>query len=111
MTAMRRTRRGDDDDIAALRAEYADEEAEAVEAEIAERTASLDVPLNLRISRALDDALRRRAADEQIRVSALVRRLLADALSASTLDAAAIETIARRVVREELSGRKVVNDA
>lgn len=33
-----------DAEVAAVRAEYAEEEAEAAETEIAERTAALDVP-------------------------------------------------------------------
>ncbi|MGH3501254.1 MAG: ribbon-helix-helix protein, CopG family [Nocardioidaceae bacterium] len=59
----------------AIRAEYAEEEAEA-----AERDATLDVPLNLRIDRQLDARLKRQAAAAQIPTSALVRRLLRRAL-------------------------------
>jgi hypothetical protein len=89
----------------AIRAEVAAEEAEAVEAEIAERAASLDVPLHLRIDRELDAQLRRRAAVEHIPTSALVRRLLRHAVqeqSPAGLTADEVEDIARRVTREEL---------
>ena len=55
-----------DAEVQAIRAEYAEEEAEAAEAEIAERNAALDVPLNLRIDRDLDEQLKRQAAAAQI---------------------------------------------
>lgn len=61
-------------EVDAIRAEYADEEAEAAETEVAERNAALDVALNLRIDKNLDTQLRHRAAAAQIPVSALVRR-------------------------------------
>ena len=89
----------------AILAEVAAEEAEAVEAEIAEKASSLDVPLHLRIDRELDAELRRRAAAEHIPTSALVRRLLRRAVHEQTtggLTAAEVEDIARRVTREEL---------
>jgi hypothetical protein len=93
--------------IDTIPADYLEEEAEATETEIAERIATLDAPLNLRISRRLDAALRRRAAREQIPVSSLVRRLLAEGLEQpSTIDVATIEAIARRVVREELDSKQ-----
>lgn len=98
-----------DDDARARRqailAEYAEEEAEAAEAEIAEKNAALDVPLNLRIDRGLDRELRRLASAEQIPTSALVRRLLRQAVSDERpggMTAAEVEEIARRVAREEL---------
>lgn len=50
-----------DAEVRAIREEYAEEEAEAAEAEIAERSAALDVPLNLRITKDLDARLRRQA--------------------------------------------------
>ena len=53
----------------AILAEYAEEEAEAAEIEVAENTAALDVPLNLRITKSLDAQLgpaRRRGADPYI---------------------------------------------
>ncbi len=65
-----------DAEVRAIREEYAEEEAEAAEAEIAERSAALDVPINLRITKDLDARLRRQATAEQIPTSALVRRLL-----------------------------------
>jgi predicted HicB family RNase H-like nuclease len=96
-----------DSSIDAIRADYAEEEAEAAEAELAERAAALDTTLTLRVSRALEDALRRRAEQQQIPVSALCRRLLTSALERepAALDARTVEAIARRVVREELAAR------
>lgn len=90
---------------AAIRAEIADEESEAVEAEVAANTAALDVALHLRIDRDLDGRLRSSAAAAQIPTSALVRRLLRDAVRAEppfTLTPTDVEAIARRVAREEL---------
>lgn len=69
-----------DAEVRAIREEYAEEEAEAAEAEIAERSAALDVPLNLRITKDLDARLRRQATAEQIPTSAQVRRLLRRAM-------------------------------
>ncbi len=91
----------------AILAEVADEEAEATEAEVAERRGSLDVPMHLRIDRQLDEYLRERAAQEGIPVSALVRQLLrrAAAQQPMNLSAADVEAIARRVVHEELLQR------
>jgi hypothetical protein len=77
-------RRGDDAAIAAevraLRAEYAEEEAEAAEVEAAQNAAALEVTLSLRLTRELDDALQRRSLEEQIQPSALVRWLLRQSL-------------------------------
>ena len=89
----------------AIRAEVAQEEMEAVEADIAEKASTLDVPMHLRIDRELDVELRRRAADEHVPTSALVRRLLRQAVGEplrENLTAAEVEEIARRVAREEL---------
>jgi hypothetical protein len=88
----------------AIRAEIAVEEAEAAEAEAAENAAALDVALHLRIDRELEQRLRRQAREEQIPTSALVRRLLRQALTreAPALSAADVEAIARRVARDEL---------
>jgi len=89
----------------AILAEVETEEAEAAEAEIAEKASSLDIPLHLRIDRELDTQLRQRAAAEHIPTSALVRRLLRRAVREQTpggLTAAEVEGIARRVTREEL---------
>jgi predicted HicB family RNase H-like nuclease len=90
-------------EVRAVREEYAEEEAEAAEVEAAESAAALEVPLSLRIDRQLDGALRRRAAQEQISPSALVRRLLRVGLGSGNepvLTAAQVEEIARRVMRE-----------
>jgi predicted HicB family RNase H-like nuclease len=90
-------------EIEAVRAEYAEEEAEAAELEAAENAAALEVPLSLRITRELDNQLKRRAAAEQISPSALVRKLLRRALderSEPVLTVEEVERIARRVMRE-----------
>jgi hypothetical protein len=92
----------------AIRAEIADEETEAAEAEAAESVAILDVSLHLRISHTLDAELRRRAASEHIPTSALVRRLLTQAVhqhDTGGLTTVEVEEIARRVAREELQRR------
>jgi predicted HicB family RNase H-like nuclease len=103
----RRQARDDDADVAAevraVREEYADEEAEAAEGEAAANAAALEVALSLRIDRELDGALKRRAAQEQVSPSALVRRLLRDALRGGNepvFTARQVEEIARRVMRE-----------
>lgn len=91
------------EEVEAIRAEYAEEESEAAEAEIAERSAVLDVSLNLRIDKHLDTQLRRRAAAAQIPVSALARRLLREAIArpeTQTLTVEQVEQIARRVRSE-----------
>jgi len=89
-------------------AEYAEEEAEAAEIEVAENAAALNVPLNLRITKGLDAQLRQRAAAEQIPTSALVRRLLASAVQVATapvLTVEQVEAIARRVATEPVVSR------
>lgn len=90
---------------AAIREEVAAEEAEAAEAEAAENAGALDVALHLRITRSLDTELRQQAAAEQIPTSALVRRLLSEAVRehrSDLLTEADVEEIARRVVAEQL---------
>jgi hypothetical protein len=92
----------------AIRTQIADEETEAPENEAAENAATLDVSLHLRISHTLDAELRKRAAAEHNPTSALVRRLLAQAVhqrDTGGLTAAEVEEIARRVTREELQRR------
>ena len=93
----------------AILAEYAEEEAEAAEAEIAQNAATLEVPLNLRITKHLDTQLRQRAAAEQIPTSALVRRLLTralhDQIATPVLTVAQVEEIAHRVALETTGGR------
>jgi len=107
MPAIRPSRRDQDEAIAeevsAVRAEYAEEEAEAAEREAAENAAALEVSLSLRITRELDLALKRRAAQEQISPSALIRRLLRQATAGRNepvLTVQQVEEIARRVMRE-----------
>jgi hypothetical protein len=90
-------------EVSAVRAEYAEEEAEAAEHEAAENASALEVSLSLRITRDLDLALRRRAAEEQVSPSALIRRLLRHATAADVqpvMTVAQVEEIARRVMRE-----------
>lgn len=92
----------------AIRADVAAEEAEANEAEAAEKSSALDVAMHLRIGRELDQQLRERASAEQIPTSALVRRLLRQAIQdgPTAMSSAAVEEIARRVTREELRAPK-----
>lgn len=89
----------------AILAEVAQEEAEAAEADIAEKAIALDAPLHLRIDRDLDAELRHRAAAEHIPTSALVRRLLRQAVHdrPGAITVTDVEDIARRVAREEHS--------
>lgn len=91
----------------AIRTEIAAEEAEAAEAEATEKANTLDVPMHLRIDRDLDERLRQRATGEGIPTSALVRRLLRQAMQQGPAvpSHADIEDIARRVAREELQNR------
>lgn len=93
----------------AILAEYAEEEVAAAEVEVAERNAALDVPLNLRIDRALDHELRVRASAAQIPTSALVRQLLRQCVHGESnrrepLTEERVEEIARRVVRDSQAG-------
>jgi len=91
------------EEVSAVRAEYAEEEAEAAEREAAENAAALEVSLSLRITRELDLALKRRAAHEQVSPSALIRRLLRQATAGRNepvLTVQQVEEIARRVMRE-----------
>lgn len=100
--AARAERRARHEDILT---EVAQEEVEAAEAEIAEKASALDVALHLRIDGELDAELRRRAAHEHIPTSALVRRLLRQAVHEhhrTGLTADEVQDIARRVAREEI---------
>ncbi|SDJ84293.1 hypothetical protein SAMN04487820_102329 [Actinopolyspora mzabensis] len=97
--ALRRARHAE------IRAEVAAEEAENAEAEAVENATTLDVPLHLRIDQQLDAQLREWAATEHIPTSALVRRLLRQAMQehhGASPTIAQVEEIARRVAREEL---------
>ncbi len=88
----------------AIRAEVAQEESEAAKAEVAENAAALNVSLHLRTDREFDAQLRRQAAEAHVPTSALVRRLLRQAVQAprEQLTEADVEIIARRVAREAL---------
>lgn len=90
-------------EVMAAREEYAEEEAAAAEIEAAENAAALDVAFSLRLTKELDTQLRRRAAAEQVSPSALVRRVLREALQGDggqVLTVEQVEQIARRVLRE-----------
>ncbi len=90
----------------AILAEVATEEAEASEAEAAANNAALVIPLHLRIDRELDTALRHRADTEHIPTSALVRRLLRQAVydtPTTTLTVDQVEAIARRIATETIT--------
>ena len=91
---------------AALRAEYAEEEAAAAAEEIAENE---QAALSLRVPTVLADALKTQAAKEHIPTSALVRRILTQAMeqpSGPALTVAQVEEIARRVCRDEEKARR-----
>lgn len=84
------------------RQNHAEEEADAVAADIAENEQSA---LSLRVPSSLAAALKARAAAEQIPTSALVRRILAQAVQRSdapVLTVEQVEQIARRVYRESV---------
>lgn len=84
----------------AIRAEYLDEEAEASDAEALENDQAV---LSVRVSAALAETLRARAADEHVPTSALIRQILARAVREGTqpvLTVEQVEEIARRVIRE-----------
>jgi hypothetical protein len=84
----------------AIRAEYAVAEAEAAESESVENEQAV---VSVRVPVSLAEALKDRAAAEHVPTSALVRRLLAQAMQeppATALTVAQVEEIARRVFRE-----------
>jgi predicted DNA binding CopG/RHH family protein len=84
----------------AIRAEYAAEEAEAAEAEALENDQAV---VSVRVSAALAETLKSRAAAEHMPTSALIRRILAQAMderSTPVLTVEQVEEIARRVYRE-----------
>jgi predicted HicB family RNase H-like nuclease len=87
----------------AIRAEVAQEEAETAQAEVTGEGGSARRALHLRIDRELDAQLRRQAAEAHVPTSALVRRLLRQAVQqpGEQLTTADVESIARRVAREE----------
>lgn len=90
-----------------IRAQVAEEEAEAIAEEIAENAAHKETALSVRVPESLSRALKQRARAEHVPVSALVRRLLADAVHAppaAPLTVEQVEEIARRVARETLAG-------
>jgi hypothetical protein len=82
------------------REDLAEEEADSIAAEIAENQ---QTALSLRVPASLAAELRARAEAEQVPTSALVRRLLTQALhepTAPVLTVEQVEQIARRVYRE-----------
>jgi predicted DNA binding CopG/RHH family protein len=84
----------------AIRAEYAAEEAEAAEIEAVENEQAV---ISVRVPASLAATLKAKAADEHIPTSALVRRLLVQAVErppTATLTPEQVEEIARRVFRE-----------
>ncbi|HEY3608470.1 MAG TPA: ribbon-helix-helix protein, CopG family [Pseudonocardiaceae bacterium] len=84
----------------AIRAEYAAEEAEAAEVEAVENEQAV---VSVRVPASLAEALKTKAAAERIPTSALVRRLLTQAVQeppATALTVEQVEEIARRVFRE-----------
>jgi predicted DNA binding CopG/RHH family protein len=84
----------------AIRAEYAAEEAEAAEAEAVENEQAV---VSVRVPATLAEALKSRAVAEHIPTSALVRRILTQAVSGSSapvLTVEQVEEIARRIYRE-----------
>jgi predicted DNA binding CopG/RHH family protein len=84
----------------AIRAEYAAEEAESAEAEAVENEQAV---VSVRVPASLAEALKAKAATEHIPTSALVRRLLTQAVQeppATALTIEQVEEIARRVFRE-----------
>jgi predicted DNA binding CopG/RHH family protein len=84
----------------AIRAEYATEEAEAAEAEALENEQTV---LSVRVPATLAETLKSRAAAEHIPTSALIRRILNQAVhdpAAPVLTVEQVEEIARRIFRE-----------
>jgi hypothetical protein len=82
------------------REDLAEEEADSIAAEIAENQ---QTALSLRVPASLAAELKARAEAEQVPTSALVRRLLTQALhepTAPVLTVEQVEQIARRVYRE-----------
>jgi predicted DNA binding CopG/RHH family protein len=86
----------------AIRAEYAAEEAEAAEAEALENEQAV---VSVRVPATLADMLKSRAAAEHIPTSALIRRILTQAMehpATPVLTVEQVEEIARRVYRESV---------
>jgi predicted DNA binding CopG/RHH family protein len=84
----------------AIRAEYATEEAEAAEAEALENEQTV---VSVRVPATLAETLKSRAAAEHIPTSALIRRILSQAVhdpAAPVLTVEQVEEIARRIFRE-----------
>lgn len=84
----------------AIRAEYAAEEIDAAEAEAVENEQAV---VSVRVPVSLAEALKTRAAAEHVPTSALIRRLLTQAIEQppdTVLTVEQVEEIARRVYRE-----------
>ena len=93
-------RRADRLRLADARESVIEDEAEAIAAEIAE---SRQAALSLRVPASLSAALKARAEAERIPLSALVRRILTQAVEqpgSPVLTVEQVEEIARRVYRE-----------
>lgn len=92
-------------ELDAIRAEYAAEEAENAEAEALENE---QTTLSVRVPAHLAESLKAHASAEHIPTSALVRRILTQAVHRGThspvMTVEEVEQIARRVV-EESAGR------
>jgi len=84
-----------------IRAEYAAEEAQAAEAEALENEQTV---VSVRVPAPLAETLKARATAEHIPTSALIRRILTQAVDddsgAPVLTVEQVEEIARRVFRE-----------
>lgn len=88
----------------AIRAEYAEEEAENAEAEALENEQNEQAVLSVRVPAQLAESLKARASAEHVPTSALVRRILTQAVhrgsDAPVMTVAEVEQIARRVIEE-----------
>ncbi|RJQ77392.1 ribbon-helix-helix protein, CopG family [Pseudonocardiaceae bacterium YIM PH 21723] len=87
----------------AILAEYAAEEAEAAAAEALENEQAV---ISVRVPSRLAENLKSMATDEHIPTSALIRRILTQAVQhpgRPVLTVEQVEEIARRITREELN--------
>lgn len=93
------------EEVEAARAEYAEEEAANAEAEALENEQGEQAVLSVRVPAQLAESLKARAGAEHVPTSALVRRILTQAVhrgsDAPVMTVAEVERIARRVMSEE----------